>query len=75
MKINKKLSHSAETIGLILNSHKLNEEEQFDVLSQLLIKTFLLNFKNNKEGFMEILSYLYDTLEENWNVMGYVGRD
>ncbi len=70
MKVNLKLSQLSASIQTILRDSDLSAEEKIEVLSQSLLKIFLL-YSVDKEGFFKYLSDVFDDLEEKMNTLGF----
>ena len=77
MEINQRLSAIAFLVNKTLIECKPSGEEAIDVLLQIAIKLFLTEYvidKDSKEGFMQSVSNLYDSLEEHGNILNMINR-
>lgn len=75
MNVDKKLSKYCEVIDKVLFESELSDQEIVYILLQMSIKTFLIGFVNNKNIYMDVVSSIYDTLEEEGNILGYVSNE
>lgn len=71
MKIDNRLSKYSIRLSEILSDENLSEIDKMNILFQHALKRYIL-YDNNKEFLMEMISHMYDTLEENANSLGYL---
>lgn len=75
MKIHEKLSKCCQKIDEILNNSDLTEDEEIYTLLQMSIKTYLLSYGNDKSILLKCFHNIYDDIEEQGNILGFIKDD
>ncbi len=71
MIIDPETSEICKKINKIMNEHNLSLERKLYIYMQFSAKNCLLN-KISKEDFIYLISLVYDDLEEEGNILGYI---
>lgn len=60
-------------LKMVKLSSELNlPDDKLDLYLQILIKFYLTNYENNKNKFIEVVSEMYDSLEEIGKNHGFI---
>lgn len=70
-KFNKKKAKCATDIVEVMSQFE-DPEDHLEIYLHMLIKFYLLHYDNDKDYLIEIVSELYDGLEEQGNNMGII---